>query len=128
MMATRMAGPRLVATAPGVWHHPGRSPHKASASFAFIRHKSHETSANDAGGSDGATAPPQPTRAHVSVMLEEVMQGLGVSSAASARKTPISHLAKSNENRSRVFVDGTFGRGGHTRALLGTLPMRFSFF
>jgi 16S rRNA C1402 N4-methylase RsmH len=61
-------------------------------------------------------------------MLEEVMQGLGVSSAASARKTPISHLANSNENRSRVFVDGTFGRGGHTRALLGTLPMRFSFF
>ncbi len=65
-------------------------------------------------------------------MLEEVMQGLGVSSAASARKTPISHLAtksaKSNENRGRVFVDGTFGRGGHTRALLGTLPLRFSFF
>lgn len=117
-MATRRAGPRLVATY-GVWHHPGRSPHKASASFAFIRHKSRMTSASDAGGPDEATAPPQQTRAHVSVMLEEVMQGLGVSSAASTRKTPISHLApQSNENRNRVFVDGTFGRGGHTRALL----------
>jgi 16S rRNA C1402 N4-methylase RsmH len=67
-------------------------------------------------------------------MLEEVLQGLGVSvssDSGSARTPPASisrplDAAKSvmrDENRGprrRVFVDGTFGRGGHTRALLGT--------
>jgi 16S rRNA C1402 N4-methylase RsmH len=49
-------------------------------------------------------------------MLAEVLEGLGVGQTSRRSTVP----PKMNTNRERVYVDGTFGRGGHTRALLGS--------